>query len=449
MKKQILVLMCLIFPFFNVSAINKTYEERAACFETLKSNMSEIGSFQEAYPDVLRLDYKRLEEKFSPYYKSLSSFGIDIDEPLFEMRLHSFGLRTGYQHPPFSPFPVYTKADKWEEKAKKNIIVEEYLINKMGKRQFLGCAFFTLEAADLMQVRSENYLYDGELISVLKNNSEENYKAWYTQNVSFNHKGEIFADWKRLFIYPETTKNSYFNRYEIAESFPSNEVQNFRVLNPKTFNLGKGMVDITTGVYLLDENGESVESLSHPVLSPIKREGKNELFGINSYYEAIENQFPLFAKHLALRGILKYETLKKILSYKDADELIHIWSMILDPRSITTYVLQKEADKDYGSVKIFDEYLEDNFEHIELEANYILRDLEKKAELTSADDFEKQEELSETLELEQEKKEDVGDFFAKVGIVNNSKYLPLFLLGSIFFLGMFVTAWILIKKLFN
>lgn len=449
MKKQILALACLFFPFFSVSAVDKDYAERSACFETLRDNVAEIGTLQEAHESLKRLDYERLEEKFSSYYKNHSSFGIDIDEPLFEMRLHSFGLRTGYQHPPFSPFPTYTNSDKWDEKTKKNIIAEEYLIDITGKRQFLGCAFFTLEAEDLMQVRSEYYLYDGELISVLKNNPEENYKAWYTQNTSFNHDGEIFVDWRRLFIYPETTKNNYFSRYEIAESFPSNEVQTFKVLNPKTFQLGKGMIDITTGIYLLDGNGESIESLSHPVLAPMKREGKNELFGLNSYYEAIENQFPLFAKHLALRGVLKYETLKKMLSHKEANELIHIWSMVLDPRSITTYALQKKKDKSVGSVKLFDDYLSDDFEHIDLEANHILKDLDKKAVLSREEDFEKQEAQAEMVEREPEKKEVVEDFFSELELVNNSQYLPLFLLGSIFFLGMFVMAWFLIRKLFK
>ena len=55
-------------------------------------------------------------------------------------------------------------ADLWIAPAKQNIFSEEYVIDEKGQRHFLGCAIFTISSDDLMNVTSENYLYDGELI---------------------------------------------------------------------------------------------------------------------------------------------------------------------------------------------------------------------------------------------------------------------------------------------
>jgi len=61
----------------------------------------------------------------------------------------------------------------------------------------------------------------------LKKDDNLDYKAWYNENVSYNYDSEIFVTWNRLFIYPKETENNYFDRYKIADSFPTNISTNF------------------------------------------------------------------------------------------------------------------------------------------------------------------------------------------------------------------------------
>lgn len=52
-----------------------------------------------------------------------------MEDPMFEMRLYSYGKQTGYKHPPVSPFPTYSKSEKWDSPTKEFIIAEEYVKN--------------------------------------------------------------------------------------------------------------------------------------------------------------------------------------------------------------------------------------------------------------------------------------------------------------------------------
>jgi len=390
----------VLLPSLSFAANTQTIREE--CFNQLKANISEIGTFEEAETEFKDLSYANLETRLSRSYKNLSSFGIDVDQPIFEQKVYSFGAQTGYVHPPFSPFPTYTKADRWEKPAKQNIFSEEYIKDEKGNLHFLSCGFIRIEAEDLMQVTSENYLYDGELISVLKTPKDESYKAWYNENTSYDHENKPFVSWQRLFVYPASSINSYFNRFSVADAFPSNPSDTldlFKPKKPKVSNLPPELLadikkqlgkenptkedimsvigDGAPRIYVADLDGQIKTSVAKKELMPVKLP-ENTVFGLKSYYDGIENYFPNFAKHLALRGSLKYETLKKIISRKDAPELAHIWSTVLDSRDITKYALKKER----GEIKIdpdsFYEQSLKNIPKIEATAQAVLKEVEMK-----------------------------------------------------------------------
>jgi len=339
LKKYVfLFFIFAIFNFFSVNADNSTVQTK--CFETLKQNLSDIWIFDIPYKYIKDLEYSSLEKQFSKYYKNMSSFGIDIDKPLFEMRLYSFWRQTWYIHPPYSPYPVYTKSDKWEKPAKEYIIAEEYITKPDWGKQFLSCSFMQISANDLMKVKAEDYLYDWEIISLLKTNETLDYKAWYTQNDSFNYSNNPFVTWDRLFIYPKETQNNYFDRYTVADSFISNKVNDFNMLSNNSF--WSWTISRSSRVYIYDINWniKSAVSLTKE-LYPIEKEWNDKIFPLFSYYQSIENTFPEFAKHIALRWEIHFDTLKEIIWTKDNENYAHIWSTILDPRWITKYTKSK------------------------------------------------------------------------------------------------------------
>lgn len=344
----------LIFGVIFLPTVSFASEQdvRAQCFSTLKENMSEAKIFETPLVELQKISYQELEPKFSTYYKNLASFGLEIDRGDFEMRLYSFGRQTGYIHPVDHPVPVSTKSDKWEEPAKEFIVAEEFIISPEGNRIFLNCVFFVIESENLLNVTSEKYLYDGEAISLTKVPKEPDYKAWYYENTSFDYSSRPFVSWKRLFIYPELTKNDYFNRYDVAEVFPSNKVESFSILNffqEVVFRAHEyDDINILKVVYF-NEKGEKIYPPKE--LLPVVVNELNTSFPLSTYYQAIENIFPFFAERLALRGTLKYDTYKKLTlvagSNKEAASLL---SVINDYRNLAAYSLDKKEKEKAGII---------------------------------------------------------------------------------------------------
>ena len=417
MEKTLLVLLGiapLLATSVQAEAFDNT-EVREQCYYDLKENLAEIPLFSETLEGLRDMEYSALDGKFSRYYKNISSFGIDVDQPIFETRIFSFGEPTGYIHPPFSPFPTFAKSDKWENPAKQNIVLEEYITDETSQKHFLGCAVFRIESENLMEVTSENYLYDGELISVMKSNT--NYKAWYNGNISYNHENKPFVNWKRLFVFPKSTINGYFDRFSVMNAFPSRNVDNFEVLKPQKpsvqniptdilekikTQLGKEnpteaeimsrMPDGAPLIYIADENGNITNSIAPEALTPVSREGNDNIFAFTSFYQAIENTFPVFAKRLTLRGTLKFDTLKQIMASPEAPELASIWSTVLDMREITKYALKKEKGeiKSETEVNFYETYIS-KIPQIEIDATKLLKQIEenKLKEMQKAENLEK------------------------------------------------------------
>ncbi len=293
------------------------------CFTQLQSSVLSVPAFSSVHEEVKVLNYADVQGGLSDYYKNVSSFGVDLRSPDFDMRVYSFGRDTGYQHPPFSPFPTYTLSDKWETPAKEYIYAEEYVRNtETNERVFLSCALMSVESIDLKGVTAERYLYDGALSSVMFTSSDQSHKVWYSSNDSFDHEGRNFVTWRRLFVYPKSTVNQFFDKYTVADAFPART----------TVNLG----DIKK--FRSKEHTEATRDL----LFPPEMKGYDTVFSLNSYYQAIENSFPQLGAKLALRGVLNYTTVKELLATRGVPGFATIWQSVLDPRELTKYALLKE-----------------------------------------------------------------------------------------------------------
>lgn len=350
-KKIILILGIILFP---VVSLASEQEVRAQCFDTLKVNMEEAKIFSTPLQELQKMSYGELEPMFSVNYKNLSSFGIEIDRGDLEMRLYSFGRQTGYIHPLDLPIPSSVQSDKWTEPAKEFIVAEEFIIDQEGKKHFLDCVFFTIGSADLLGVTSDRYLYDGPAISMTKVSGDGDYKAWYSENTSYDYSNKPFVTWKRLFIYPKLTQNEYFNKYDVADVFPANKIESFDVLKfflepflqiQEYDSAGAPM----TGYFKIISEEEEVRVSPPAELIPLVPDESNKEFPLSAYYQAIENMFPQFAERLALRGALKYDTFKRLSSMTDKnDETTNLLSIINDYRGLAIYDLDKKAKEKEG-----------------------------------------------------------------------------------------------------
>ncbi|TAN36672.1 hypothetical protein EPN27_01495 [Patescibacteria group bacterium] len=350
-KKIILIFGIILFPFVSLAS---EQDVRAQCFSTLRENMEEAKIFSTPLQELKKMSYGELEPMFSVNYKNLSSFGIEIDRGDLEMRLYSFGEQTGYVHPLDLPIPASIKSDKWKEPAKEFIVAEEFIVDQESKKHFLNCAFFTISSSDLLGVTSDRYLYDGPAISITKVSKEGDYKAWYSENISYDYSNKPFVTWKRLFIYPKLTQNDYFNRYDVAEVFPANKAESFDVLKfflepilqIQEYDSAGSLK--TAYFKIISEEEEVRVSPPEELIPPVPAESNKE-FPLSAYYQAIENMFPQFAERLALRGALKYDTFKRLSSVTEkSDETTNLLNIINDYRGLAVYDLDKKAKEKEG-----------------------------------------------------------------------------------------------------
>jgi len=348
----------LTVPFFVSAQSASDNTVRAQCFDTLKENMAETTIFSLPLQTLATTTYADLESKFSKNYTGLSSFGIDIDRPDLEMRLYSFGRQTGYQHPPKLPLPSSTKSELWGETSKEYIVAEEYITDNNQQKHFIDCVFFQISGQDLMQITRERYLYDGALISITKTPQTNDYKAWYSENVSFDYKSKPFATWRRLFVYPKATQNTYFSKYDAQDAFPAHQTTSFSSLAFKNSSQGpvmssqdydeKGNVSIK--YFAPNVTGEIVEVAYPDELKPVVSDGADKRFPLATYYQSIENLFPEFAKRLSFRGTLQYDTFKKLLTSPSLDaESQKLLNTLLDPRGLAAYSVSKERAASFGT----------------------------------------------------------------------------------------------------
>jgi len=344
---------------FNAFAENiENLEVQKECYNNVLKNIKKLDPiWNEWYKDIFNKKYSFINKNLSKKYKNMSSFWIDLDTPNFEMKVYSFGKQTWYVHPPYSPYPVSTKTEKWITPAKEFIYAEEYIKTQKWESKFLGCSFMNIDSSDLMNVKSKSYAYDWDIISIIQEEKDW-YKAWYNENISYNFDNKPFVTWKRLFIFPKETKNKYFDKYSVLNAFPSNKVDDFsKIFEKRKLKDWEGDA-YAIRVYETDSRWHIINAIAPDVFMPVKLEGNNKIFSLNSYYQEIENNFPEFWEHLALRWELHYDILKEVISTKDNKKYAHIWNTILDPLDITKYSLEKKQWKLKEKIEFYEENLE-------------------------------------------------------------------------------------------
>jgi len=360
MKTNFLLFLCLFsVPYTIVTAdedldISTTSQEQ--CFQMLKDDMTEAGIFYAPLQAIEELSYQELESNFSRFYANLSSFGnFEISQADVEMRMYSFGAQTGYKHPVLSPFPVSTKSEVWEESAKEFIFLEEYIVDPSGSSHFMDCGFISISSDRLAEVTRENYSHDMSTISLRKSAQDGSYKSWYSEILSYDRDDQPLVLWKRLFVYPKSTQNEYFNKYDVADAKLAHPVESFDVLEfflqpvitLQDFDESGAMTQKT---YTEDDAGELLEIIVPEVLQPVKREGINRSFSKSGYYNAIEAGFPEFAKLLSFRGSLQYETVKKILTEEQGPEIMEVFSAIYEYKELRNYYVAKIENESKGVI---------------------------------------------------------------------------------------------------
>lgn len=325
-------------------------DSQEQCFQMLKNDMAEAGVFEKPLVEMQKMTYQELEQKFSRTYKSLASFGnFELSQPDVEMRIYSFGEQTGFMYPPLSPYPVSTKSEVWDEPMNEFVIVEEYISDSNNKNHFMDCAFIAMGAEDLMSVTREEYLGDNLNISLNKVAEDGSYKSWYSELLAFNREDKPFAMWHRLFVYPKSTQNDYFNKYDVADAYPAHEVESLDVLTSPALITVDGSDDLVSEEILTGAGELSEVTVTVPeVLKPVKQEGMNVMFSKSEYYQAIEAQFPEFAQLLSYRGSLKYEAFKEIISQEQTPEVNEVLGVLYDYKRMASYVLDTKSNESAG-----------------------------------------------------------------------------------------------------
>ncbi|MEF2175901.1 MAG: hypothetical protein V3575_05490 [Candidatus Absconditabacteria bacterium] len=413
-------LMSLTFGAQDLNSING----REECFEILKQNLKETELFKEESETIKDISYKQLDKEFSKYYKDMSSFGLELREPRFLHRVYSFGEQTAYKHPPFSNFPTYTNSDKWDKAAKENIITELFVKNDKDETIFLGCAFMKIRAIELISFKGENYLYDGQPFSYLI--ERDNYKSWYFTNDVFDFNEDIMGTIERLFIWPKSTVNSYFNRYEITDSIESIKINEYKeIYGPTPLEGESDISNAKIGAY--DQNG----NLIFPDQKNSDKKPK-DIFENFTYFQATQDKFPEFAKHIAMRGLLDFDLFKKSLIKYNAKEtteeekleLSKYLEIVLDYRDYNKYTKKKLDGNNSIIIEDYDNF-EENMNKIE---NIIQQNISKDGAVLTT-------QASKTML----KEENVG--FFELNSINKIKY---YIGIIILLLGMFII--ITIKK---
>lgn len=346
----------------------------AACYTDLLSESAAIPSMASVYTTFAELSYDEVRAGLSNSYNNYESFGLSVDKPVLTMRVASFGAQTGYQHPPYTPFPSTQLSDKWEEPAKEHIYVEEYVTNPDGQKVLMNCAFFSVASPDLQAVTAERYLYDGNLTSFFKRDADK--VVWYNANDSFDVNGINFVSWKRLFVIPKSG-NDYFDRYEVSGTLPglaraTNEefAATAQQLPPDREVALLGIRERVIGAATeFIETEETVTNAPTEQSVPTSDESGatdiansetevefsySDVFPFYDMFQAIEDRYPEFATNLSLRGVLSFENFKYLLANPEQPELLFLWSTIVDSRAFTLYAQAKTSGEIYEEDPVFD-----------------------------------------------------------------------------------------------
>lgn len=343
---SLLVMVTLVFaPFSTMAQTQPSASAQEQCFDTLKDNLREAGIFAEPLAELESRSYTDIAALFGEKKKMLSSFDVTVDEPVLGIRLYSFGDQTGYTHPPKTVLPIFTKSDTWGGPVKEYVLAEEYVTDPLGQERFLNCVFLHIDSETPMGVTQEKYAYDGTAISIVKTAPDGSYKVWYNQAPGFDFEDNHFVTWKRMIVYPQSTQNSYFNRFDVIDTYPANKLDDFTVLD---FFNGKSVT------YILPETGfpeatyteGEAEVVLPPELLPPPTFGVNFSYRLASHYQAIEAQFPDFAALLSVHGAMKYTAYKELVTKESISEEEQQFTSLLfgDTRDLDAYYFDENKE---------------------------------------------------------------------------------------------------------
>lgn len=309
-------------PFLTHAQSEETVpSSQEQCFLTLKDSLQEAGVFAEPLAEIGDRSYADIAPLFGGMKKMLSSFDITIDESRLGIRLYSFGQQTGYTHPPKSILPISTQSDTWGDPVKEYVLAEEYVTDAQGQERFLNCVFLHIDSESPMAVTQDRYAYDGTVTSIVKTAEDGSYKVWYNQAPGFDYEDNHFVTWRRMIVYPQSTQNNYFNRFDVIDAYPANKLESLSALeffNGKSVSYVLPEVGFPEAIYTVTADGSEVELPAE--LLPPPTFGINFSYRLATYYQAIETQFPEFAALLSVRGAMKYSAYKEMVTKESLSE---------------------------------------------------------------------------------------------------------------------------------
>lgn len=378
-----------------INAVNADFDVRQQCYQDLKTHMSEFPQFEEAYDIFSDMEYDQIEQGFSRKYQDMSSFGVDLEEPLFELRLFDEWSQTAYQHPPNSPFPATERTEQRDQPAREYIIAEEYVNEPDWDRHFIWCSFMRINADDLYEVEAENYWYDSEIASTLVESDQNQNRVWYNTNTAFDYDEMPLAEFERLFVYPQATQNDFFDKYSIKEAFPTNVVS----YDEFTGAFEEDEEDSIRGVVYDEEWNIDLHDLPD-IMSTLREETDHDVFPYFEFYQEIENNFPEFARYLAVNWIINFDTLKEAIAERHEHEFADLWSVIVNQRDLDRFAYMEEQWEDIDMDDDQKELYRERLEQID-EIDAQVRERLWMAEREETDITQGQLEVDETDEEEQ------------------------------------------------
>ena len=219
-----------------------------------------------------------------------------------------------------------------------------------------------------MTVKADKYWYDGTILSVVANDDANQNKIWYNYNTAYDFDFKPLANFERLFVFPKSTQNQYFDKYDIIDAFPGGKTDLKNFIFEMNESPGKGIN--------YDSVGNITALYGFPSFLTVPEfTGKNKDFVLYDFYQEIENVFPDFAKHLSLRGALSFETTKKILEDSSNPRYAEIINTTIHPFDFVKYAKAKELGKtsifEDATAAFYEEQLQ-NIDNLEQHAQTIL-----------------------------------------------------------------------------
>jgi len=331
-------------PILSVQAA----QDPSSCYDQLKTEMKEVPYLQEAYNMIKNRNYNAIPfgdyTQYSNLYFPELAPNSNSGYPNFKIRIYGFGEDTGYNHPPRPQIPATTEL--WH--ANEYVLMEEYIRPSANEEHFLSCGIIKMEGLGgntLMQITENKVQFEDTKSSLLKTDPTDQHRTWYSEGVGYDTSCPI-VKWRRFFVVPKWTQNSYFSRYDFLDVFPHTAVDNFSTL---TFDdaITKEVAQSTC-----DTLGDQTRALLFPTVRAqqeessapeITYEGNNRYFPLYTTYEAMAQKFPDLSNHVKVRGVYDFSTIQKMVGEPDPVKRDAIVQSVPTLGELSEYYREKSA----------------------------------------------------------------------------------------------------------